>query len=67
MLKHIPMTPAQAARTNANAARADEWLAPFQLDLKAAIEKDPSKDWPVVIGKSLEEGLAAVEAVRAPH
>lgn len=55
-LRHVPMTPLQAARVNAALGKhesADPFLSPRQLALLAEIKSRPKADWPVVIGKEI--------------
>jgi len=55
-LRHVPMTPLQAARVNAALGRhesADPFLSPRQLALLAAIKSQPKTKWPLAIGQNI--------------
>ena len=62
-LRHVPMTPAQAARVNANLkGKWKRYLSPAQLTMLATIQKAPGRKWPVVVDVPLEKAWARVLA-----
>ena len=62
-LRHVPMTPAQAARINANLkGNWQRYLSPAQLTMLATIRKAPKRSWPIVVEVPLEQAWAKVLA-----
>jgi hypothetical protein len=66
MWRHVPMTPAQAARCNAALApraKGDpkRWLSPGQVALHAEVVRARKRNWPVAIDVPLPEAWAAAE------
>ncbi|MEZ5963783.1 MAG: hypothetical protein R3F56_08050 [Planctomycetota bacterium] len=68
--RHVPMTPLQALRANAAAARKDDdgiraLLSPRQVALERRIAAAPDLAWPVVVDLPLPEAWSQVDAVAA--
>lgn len=64
-LRHLPMTPLQAARVNATLKEADhlELLSPRQRELLETIRGHPNAPWPTAIGQDIATAWNAAQEV----
>lgn len=68
-LRHVPMTPAQAARCNAELApdregEPERWLSARQLALLAKVRADPERKWPIAVDLPLDRAWAQLETAQ---
>lgn len=57
VLRHVPMTAAQAARVHATTVtgEAEQWLSPAQRAAAALVRAAPDAEWPNLVGVSLTD------------